>query len=230
MTVRVGHPSTWTEQFIAQYVHAEWKIKNLELLTAQHSATLVTHCNDLQQCACAFFVLERLGLQFAPTELARAIHTPTVGDMEALKRVARCLIGHGRLIQELARRVKEPSHVVAFTDSNHASCLRAHTSTSSSTTVLWFPHATLNRHGAFLMLEDVVVDISEHSKLGQVVLEVGIDASTPRAWQHAEELRESGTLQRQLCGFTSPLKTAKSKSQKKNTWCLKHSRSWNQTP
>ena len=158
MTVRVGHPSTWTEQFIAQYVHAEWKIKNLELLTAQHSVTLVTHCTALLQCACAIFALDRPDLQFAPTELTRAIHTPTVGDMEALKRVARCLIGHGRLIQELARRVEEPSHIVVFTVSNHASCLRTRTSTSSSTTVLWFPHAALNRQcGAVSMLKDLVV-------------------------------------------------------------------------
>ena len=46
-------PSTWTEQFIAQYVQAEWKIKNLELLTAQRSATMFTHCTALLQCACA---------------------------------------------------------------------------------------------------------------------------------------------------------------------------------
>ena len=34
-----------------------------------------------------------------------------------LKRIARCLTGHGRLVQEFARRIEEPSHDEVFTDS-----------------------------------------------------------------------------------------------------------------
>ena len=39
-------------------------------------------------------------------------------------RVARYLIGHGRLLQEFVRQIEESSHVVVFTDSDHAGCLK----------------------------------------------------------------------------------------------------------
>ena len=42
------------------------------------------------------------------------------------------MIGHGRLVQEFVRQVEEPSHVVVFTDSDHAGCLKTRKSTSSS--------------------------------------------------------------------------------------------------
>ena len=64
--------------------------------------------------------LDRLDLQFPSKELARWMQAPTVGNLEVLKRVARYLIGRGRLIQEFVRQVEERSHVVGFTDSNHA--------------------------------------------------------------------------------------------------------------
>ena len=47
-------------------------------------------------------------------------------------RVARYWLGHGRLIQEFARQVEEPSHVVVFTDSDHVGWLKTRKSTSSS--------------------------------------------------------------------------------------------------
>ena len=60
------------------------------------------------------------------------MEAPTVGHLEAFNRVARYLVGHGRLVQEFVRQIEEPSHVVAFTDSDHAKCLKMRKSTSSS--------------------------------------------------------------------------------------------------
>ena len=51
------------------------------------------------------------------------MQAPTVENLEALKRVARYLIGHGRLVQEFVRQIEEPSHVVVFTDSDHVRCV-----------------------------------------------------------------------------------------------------------
>ena len=48
------------------------------------------------------------------------MQAPTVGDLEMLERVARYLIGHGRLVQEFVRHIEEPSPVVVLTDSDHA--------------------------------------------------------------------------------------------------------------
>ena len=78
-----------------------------------------------------YLALDRADLQFPSKELAHWMQAPTVGNLEALKRVARYLIGHGRLIQEFVRQVAEPSHVVVFTDSDHAGCLKTRKSTSS---------------------------------------------------------------------------------------------------
>ena len=55
-----------------------------------------------------YLALDRLDLQFPSNEVARWMQAPTVGDMEALKRVA--FTRHGR--QEFVRQVEEPSHVV----------------------------------------------------------------------------------------------------------------------
>ena len=60
------------------------------------------------------------------------MQTPAVGNMEALKQVAKFLIAHGRFIQEFVRQTEEPSHVVVFTDSDHAGCMRTRDNTSSS--------------------------------------------------------------------------------------------------
>ena len=67
----------------------------------------------------------RPDLQFPSKELARWMHAPTVRNLEALKRVNKYLIGYGRLVQEFARQVEEPPHVVVFTDSDHVGCLKA---------------------------------------------------------------------------------------------------------
>ena len=148
-----------------------------------------------------YFALDRLFLQFPSKELARWMQAPTVGNLEALKRVARNLIGHGRLVQELVRQVEEPSLVAVFIDSDHAGCLKTRKSTSSSrlfhgshmlrstsTTqgvialssgesefyalVKWTSAAL----GAVSMLEDLGVDISQNTHIDKAVPEVRVDA------------------------------------------------------
>ena len=79
-----------------------------------------------------FLASDRPDLQFPSKELARWMQAPTAGNLEALKRVARHLIGHGRLAQEFVRQIEEPSYVVVITDSDHAGCLKTRKITSSS--------------------------------------------------------------------------------------------------
>ena len=79
-----------------------------------------------------YLALDRPDLQFPAKDLARWMQSPTVGDMEALKRSARYLVTHGRLVQEFTRQVEEPNRIVVCTDSDHAGCLRTRKSTSST--------------------------------------------------------------------------------------------------
>ena len=142
------------------------------------------------------------------------MQAPTVGNLEALKRVARCLIGHG-LTQEFA------TNRGTVSDSDHASCLRTHKSTSSSkvrsTSATQGVIALSARGsefdalvkgtspglGAVLTLKDLGVDISKNTKIDKAVLEVRIDASAGR------DIAERPL---QPCGYKSSQKTSKSKS------------------
>ena len=129
------------------------------------------------------------------------MQAPTVGNMEALGRVARYLIEHERLVQEFVRQIEEPSHVV-FTDSEHAGCVRARKSTSSSK-MFYGSHrlrststtqAVMSLSSgesefyalvkgtpagleAVSMLKDLGVDISKNSYINQALLEGRIDVS-----------------------------------------------------
>ena len=76
--------------------------------------------------------LRWIGLTCNSCQRTGTLDAPTVGNLEALKRVARYLMGHGRLVQEFVRQVEEPSHVVVFTDSDHEGRLKTCKSTSSS--------------------------------------------------------------------------------------------------
>ena len=78
-----------------------------------------------------YLALDRPDLQFPSKELARWMQNPTVGDFEGLKRAARHLLKYGRLVQEFVRQSEEPQHLVVFTDSDHAGCLRTRKGTSS---------------------------------------------------------------------------------------------------
>ena len=92
--------------------------------------------------------LDRPDLQFPSKELARWMQPPTVGNLEALKRVTRYLTGHGRLVQEFVRQVEEPSHDVVFTDSDHAGCLKNTQKHIFIQVVPLFPHASFHEHYA----------------------------------------------------------------------------------
>ena len=174
-------------------------------------------------------------MQFPSKELARWMEAPTVGDMEALKRAAKCVIRHGRLIQEFVRDIE-----------GTASCCGVHWLRSRMLpentqnhlifqTVFWFPHATFHQHrpsgqlcefwrifytlvkgtsaglGAISVFKDLEVHICMNTQIDQSVHEVRIDASAGRGWQHDGELGEFGTvpLQRWVCN--SSHKMAKSK-------------------
>ena len=95
-----------------------------------------------------YLALDRPDLQIPSKELARWMQARGVGHLEALKRVARYLIGHGRLVQEFVRHVEEPSHVVVFADSDHAGCLKTRKKYIIIQTVLWFRHAAVHQHCA----------------------------------------------------------------------------------
>ena len=144
-----------------------------------------------------YLVLDRPDLQFPSKELTRWMQAPTVGHLEALKRVARYLIGHERLVQEFVRQIEELSHVVVFTDSDHAGCLKTRKNTSSSklfygshmlrstsTTqgVVALSSAESELYalvkgrsagvGAVSMLKDLGVNISKNTKSDKAVVEV----------------------------------------------------------
>ena len=105
-------------------------------------------------------------------------------------------MGHGRVIQEFVRQVEEPSHVVVFTDPDHAGCLNTRKSTSSK--LFYGPHmlrSTSTALGviplssgesefygtsAVSMLKDQGVDISKNTYIDEAGLEVRIDASAGR--------------------------------------------------
>ena len=139
--------------------------------------------------------LDRPDLQFPSKELARWMQAPTVGNLEARKRVARDLIGHGRLSQEFVLQIEGPSHVVVFTVSDHAGCLRTRKGTSSlklfhgshmlrstSTTqgvialssgeseLYALVKGTSAGPGAVSTLKDLGVDISKNTQNDQAVL------------------------------------------------------------
>ena len=122
--------------------HAELIIHQLGLSSSSRSVSTpneiskprVDHSNELN-CAnhtlyrsatmrLRYLALDRLDLEFPSKELARWMQTPTVGDMEALKRAAKYVIRHGRLIQEFVREMEEPYHVGVYTGSDHAGCLK----------------------------------------------------------------------------------------------------------
>ena len=138
-----------------------------------------------------------------------------------LRRVATCLPGHGRVVQEFVRHLAEPSHVVVFTDSDHAGCLKTRKSTSSSKLFYGYPHATFHQHharspflefgrvrclrsgagnvsrlGAVSMLMDLGVDINNNTNIEKSALEARIDASAGRGiavWRGAGRFRHVAT-------------------------------------
>ena len=89
-----------------------------------------------------YLALDRPDVQFPAKELARWMQSPTVGDLEALKRVGRYLVTHRRLVQEFCRQVEEPERITVYTDSDFAGCQATRKSTSSGA-IVWGWAATL---------------------------------------------------------------------------------------
>ena len=172
--------------------------------------------------------------------------------MEALKRVARYLIGRGRLVHEFVRQIEEPPHVVVFTDSDHAGCLQtrrgksssklfygSHLLRSTSTTqgVIDLSSGESEFHalvkgtsaglGAVSMLKDLGVDISENTKIDKAILEVRVDASAGRGIavrRRAGRIRHIATPTLRV----QPLTQDGIVKITKNPWSLEPSRPWNQ--
>lgn len=79
----------------------------------------------------AYIAEDRPDLKFATKELARSMQCPTSGSWEALKRLGRYLLGTPRLIQRMERQPPQTT-CVAYSDSDHAGCLRTRKSTSGT--------------------------------------------------------------------------------------------------
>ena len=79
----------------------------------------------------AYLSPDRIELQFASKELARAMAGPTTADVEALKRCIRSLLKYPRCIQSFERQDIVSRQITCFSDSNLSSCLQSGKSTSS---------------------------------------------------------------------------------------------------
>ena len=176
------------------------------------------------------------------------MHAPTVENLEALERVARYFIGHGRLVQEFVRQVEEPSHVVVFTNSDHAGCLKTRKGTSSSygshmlrststtqgvvalssgeSEFYNLVKGTSAGLGAVSMLKELGVDNCNKTKIDNAVLEVRVDASAGRGIavrRGAGRIRHIATPT--IVGTQAH---ARRHSQNhENPWSLETGRSWN---
>jgi hypothetical protein len=80
---------------------------------------------------CSFLAQDRPEIQFASKECARAMATPTVNALSALKRIARFGLGADRIVW-IYRRQEMPEILDAFSDSDHAGCKVTGRSTTMS--------------------------------------------------------------------------------------------------
>ena len=78
----------------------------------------------------SYMAQDRPELLFAVKEAARQMQSPTVSSMEKLKRLARYLVHHPRMVQ-VFRRQQAQETVVQLTDSDHAGCKVTRRSTSA---------------------------------------------------------------------------------------------------
>ena len=78
-----------------------------------------------------FLAADRPDLQYASKETSRRMSCPTIGDWLLLKRVARYLVSHKRLVHTYEWQDEQPT-VSVYTDSNWAGCLRTRKSTSGA--------------------------------------------------------------------------------------------------
>ena len=179
-------------------------------------------------------VLDRPDLQFPSKELARWMQKPAVGDLEGLKRAARYLLRHGRLVKEFVRQFEEPQHLVVFTDSDHVGGLRTRKSTSSFK-IMYGQHLLRSASsiqavislssgdsefyslvkgvaaglGAVAMLRDLGVELT-----GDATTEVKVDATAGRGVAMRRGAGESDTLPHRLHGSRNWCRTERSKSRR----------------
>ena len=79
----------------------------------------------------AYLSADRIELQFASRELARAMAEPATADVEALRRCVRFLLNYPRCIQSFERQEIVPKQITCYSDSNFAGCLQSRKSTNS---------------------------------------------------------------------------------------------------
>ena len=108
------------------------KNRNLESITAPCSTALTTLCIDLQRCDCVISRWINLTCRFHQKNWHDGRKHQQLGTWSGENESPDNLIGHGRLIQDFVRQIVKPSHVVVFTDSDNAGCLRTRRSTSQS--------------------------------------------------------------------------------------------------
>lgn len=83
----------------------------------------------------AYLAQDRPELQFCSKEIARQMQAPTHDSWQALKRAVRFVVGMPRVVARYVRQ-KPTRFVNAYSDSDHAGCLRTRRSTSSSVIML----------------------------------------------------------------------------------------------
>jgi len=79
-----------------------------------------------------YLATDRPDLQHAAKELARRMQDPSPADVEQMKRAARFLLKHPRLVQDFPRQLESPQCITCYSDSDHAGCLRTRRSSSSA--------------------------------------------------------------------------------------------------
>ena len=77
----------------------------------------------------AYLSADRIELQFASKESARAVAEPTTADVEALKRCSRFCLKYPRCIQSFERQEIVPKQITCYSDSNFVGCLHSRKST-----------------------------------------------------------------------------------------------------
>ena len=93
----------------------------LSTAEASRFRSLVMRCN--------YLALDRPDINYASKELARAMQRPAQGHWNGLKRLARYLSGHRRLVWEFYQQ-EEQSALQMYTDSDDAGCTKTRKSTS----------------------------------------------------------------------------------------------------
>ena len=83
----------------------------------------------------AYLSMDRPDLQYVARELAKGLKDPTTRHWSVLKRVARYLKGHSRLVQRFPYQ-SAVSHIVGWADTDHAGCIRTRKSTSGGVVMM----------------------------------------------------------------------------------------------